>query len=106
MAMDNVYIAAATRTAVGKAPRGTLRDYRPDDMAAAVLTEVVRRAGNLAVLHGSGFLPVDTKVGLRAYRRKDGPRHSEVKLYRLGFARRFARSGTATTGQPEDLTGR
>jgi len=45
MAMDNVYIAAATRTASGKAPRGTLKDYRPDDMAAAVLTEVVKRAG-------------------------------------------------------------
>ncbi len=45
MAMDNVYIAAATRTAVGKAPRGTLKDYRPDDMAAAVLKEVVHRAG-------------------------------------------------------------
>ena len=45
MAMQNVYIAAATRTAVGKAPRGTLRDYRPDDMAAAVLKEVVNRAG-------------------------------------------------------------
>ena len=45
MAMDNVYIAAATRTASGKAPRGTLKDYRPDDMAAAVLKEVVKRAG-------------------------------------------------------------
>ena len=45
MAMENVYIAAATRTASGKAPRGTLKDYRPDDMAAAVLTEVVKRAG-------------------------------------------------------------
>ncbi|MCH8204454.1 MAG: thiolase family protein [Candidatus Hydrogenedentes bacterium] len=43
--MENVYIAAATRTASGKAPRGTLKDYRPDDMAAAVLTEVVKRAG-------------------------------------------------------------
>ncbi len=45
MAMDNVYIVAATRTASGKAPRGTLKDYRPDDMAAAVLKEVVKRAG-------------------------------------------------------------
>jgi acetyl-CoA acyltransferase len=45
MSMKNVYIAAAARTAVGKAPRGTLRETRPDDMAAAVLKEVVKRAG-------------------------------------------------------------
>ena len=36
-------IVAGARTAVGKAPRGALRTVRPDDMAAAVLTEVVRR---------------------------------------------------------------
>jgi acetyl-CoA acyltransferase len=40
-------IVAAARTAVGKAPRGTLRTTRPDDMAAAVLTEVTRRAEGL-----------------------------------------------------------
>jgi acetyl-CoA acyltransferase len=43
--MKNVFVASATRTAVGKAPRGTLKEYRPDDMAAAVLKEAVRRAG-------------------------------------------------------------
>ena len=31
--------------AVGKAPRGTLREFRPDDMAAVVLKEAVKRAG-------------------------------------------------------------
>jgi len=45
MAMQNVYVVSATRTAVGKAPRGTLKEYRPDDMAAAVLKEAVGRAG-------------------------------------------------------------
>jgi len=45
MALDNVYVAAATRTAVGKAKRGTLATYRPDDMAAVVLTAVCDRAG-------------------------------------------------------------
>ncbi len=45
MSMKNVYVAAAVRTAVGKAPRGTLRETRPDDMAAVVLKEVVNRAG-------------------------------------------------------------
>jgi acetyl-CoA acyltransferase len=40
-------IVAGVRTAVGKAPRGTLRATRPDDMAAAALAEVVRRAEGL-----------------------------------------------------------
>jgi acetyl-CoA acyltransferase len=40
-------IVAGARTAVGKAPRGTLRTTRPDDMAAAVLAEVVERAEGL-----------------------------------------------------------
>lgn len=35
--MSDVYIAAAVRTAVGKAPRGSLAATRPDDMAAVAL---------------------------------------------------------------------
>ena len=35
--MRNTYIVASVRTAVGKAPRGTLRHMRPDDMGAAVV---------------------------------------------------------------------
>ena len=42
--MNEVYIVAAARTAVGKAPKGTLRNTRPDDMAAAVFQELFRRA--------------------------------------------------------------
>ncbi len=45
MSMKNVYVASAARTAVGRAPRGTLRETRPDDMAAVVLKEAVARAG-------------------------------------------------------------
>ncbi len=37
-------IVSAVRTAVGKAPRGTLRTTRPDEMAAAVIAEAARRA--------------------------------------------------------------
>lgn len=40
-------IVSAVRTAVGKAPRGALRDTRPDDMAAAVIREAVRRCPGL-----------------------------------------------------------
>jgi acetyl-CoA acyltransferase len=42
--MQDAVIVSATRTAVGKAPGGTLRTVRPDDMAAAVITESLRRA--------------------------------------------------------------
>ena len=40
-------IVAGARTAVGKAPRGALRTTRPDDMAAAVIADVVKRAKGL-----------------------------------------------------------
>lgn len=35
--MQDAYVVAATRTAIGKAPRGSLRNTRPDDLAAAAL---------------------------------------------------------------------
>ena len=41
--MREAVIVSIARTAVGKAPRGTLRNTRPDDMAAAVIQEVLRR---------------------------------------------------------------
>jgi acetyl-CoA acyltransferase len=40
-------IVSAVRTAVGKAPNGTLRYTRPDDMAAVVIEEALRRAPGL-----------------------------------------------------------
>ncbi len=43
--MQNAVIVAAVRTAVGRAPRGSLRTMRPDDMAATVIKTVVERAG-------------------------------------------------------------
>ncbi len=41
--MKEAVIASIARTAVGKAPKGTLRNTRPDDMAAAVIKEILRR---------------------------------------------------------------
>jgi len=43
--MNNAVIVSAARTAVGKAPRGSLRTVRPEDMAATVLNAVLERAG-------------------------------------------------------------
>jgi len=40
-------IVSAVRTPVGKAPRGTLKDTRPDEMAAAVIADAVRRVPGL-----------------------------------------------------------
>ena len=45
--MREAVIVGALRTAVGKAPHGTLRETRPDDMAAAVIAELTRRVSVL-----------------------------------------------------------
>jgi acetyl-CoA acyltransferase len=42
--MTEAVIVAAVRTAVGRAPNGTLRGTRPDELAAAVIQEALRRA--------------------------------------------------------------
>jgi acetyl-CoA acyltransferase len=72
-------IVAAVRTAVGKAVKGTSRNVRPDDLAAAVIAELLRRTqGKLDparvddVILGCAFpegdqgLNVARPVGLRA----------------------------------------
>ena len=41
--MRDAVIVTSLRTAVGKAPRGTLKNTRPDDMAAEVIREVINR---------------------------------------------------------------
>jgi acetyl-CoA acyltransferase len=45
--MQDAVIVSAARTAVGKAPNGSLRTVRPDEMAATVIGEVMRRAGGV-----------------------------------------------------------
>ena len=45
--MPEAVIVNCLRTAVGKAPRGTLRATRPDDMAAAVIQELLARTPEL-----------------------------------------------------------
>jgi acetyl-CoA acyltransferase len=42
--MQDAVIVSATRTAVGRAPNGALKTVRPDEMAAAVIGEALRRA--------------------------------------------------------------
>lgn len=45
--MRDAVIVSAVRTAIGKAPRGALKDMRPDELAAAVIREAVRRVAGL-----------------------------------------------------------
>jgi acetyl-CoA acyltransferase len=45
--MNEVVITSAVRTAIGKAPRGTLRTTRPDDLAAAAITGALARIPQL-----------------------------------------------------------
>jgi acetyl-CoA acyltransferase len=47
--VQDAYIVAATRTPVGKAPRGMFRNTRPDDMLAHVLKAVVAQAPGIDV---------------------------------------------------------
>src|SRR5258708_8209200 len=45
--MKDAVIVSAVRTAVGKAPKGTLKDTRPDEMGAAVIKEAIARVPGL-----------------------------------------------------------
>ncbi len=46
--MNEAVIVKALRTAVGKAPRGSLKDTRPDDLAGAVIKAAVEQTENLS----------------------------------------------------------
>ena len=45
--MKDAVIVSSVRTAVGKAPKGTLKNTRPDDMAAEAIKEAVKRVEGL-----------------------------------------------------------
>ncbi|HEY0309897.1 MAG TPA: acetyl-CoA C-acyltransferase [Luteimonas sp.] len=47
--VQDAYIVAATRTPVGKAPRGVFRNTRPDEMLAHVLRSVIAQAPGIDV---------------------------------------------------------
>jgi acetyl-CoA acyltransferase len=47
--MKEAVVVSAVRTAVGKAPRGILKDTRPDDVGALIIREAVARVPGLKV---------------------------------------------------------
>jgi len=46
--MNEAYIVSSVRTAIGKAPRGTLRNVRPDDLGATAIKGAIERVSGLA----------------------------------------------------------
>jgi acetyl-CoA acyltransferase len=98
-------IVAGARTAVGRAPRGTLRTTRPDDMAAAVLGEVVRRAEGLDPAEIE-----DVAIGCAVPEGEQGFNVARVAALRAGLpdsiaaqtVNRFCSSGLQTIAQSSE----
>ncbi|MCL4860911.1 MAG: acetyl-CoA C-acyltransferase [Caldilineaceae bacterium] len=96
--MKNAVIVAAARTAVGKAPRGSLRTTRPDDMAADMIKAVVERAGV------ERHLIEDVVLGCAFPEAEQGMNVARIALLRAGLpetvcgqtVNRFCSSGLQT----------
>ena len=96
--MNNAVIVSAARTAVGKAPRGSLKTVRPDDMAASVLQAVVERAGV------ESNIIEDVIMGCAAPEAQQGMNVARIASLRAGFphtvcgqtVNRFCSSGLQT----------
>ncbi|HEV7843878.1 MAG TPA: beta-ketoacyl synthase N-terminal-like domain-containing protein, partial [Pyrinomonadaceae bacterium] len=97
--MREAVIVAGVRTAVGKAPRGSLRTFRPDDMAATVIEDLLRRAP---------ALPTDTIddviIGCATPEGEQGMNVARIAALRAGLSytvpavtvNRFCSSGSQT----------
>jgi len=77
--MGDPVIVAACRTAVGKAMRGSLVHYRPDDMAAVVLKEAVKRAGI------KPEMVEDVVLGCAMPEAEQGMNVARIAVHRAGF---------------------
>jgi acetyl-CoA acyltransferase len=78
--MKEAWIVSIARTAVGKAPRGTLRNTRPDEMAAAVFKEILRR---LPQLNGDAL--EDVILGCAMPEAEQGSNVARIALLRAGL---------------------
>lgn len=78
--IQDAYIVAATRTAVGKAPRGMLRHTRPDDLLAHVLKAAVTQCPGLD-LHDIG----DVIVGCAMPEGEQGMNVARIGLLLAGL---------------------
>jgi acetyl-CoA acyltransferase len=100
--MREAVIVAGVRTAVGKAPRGALRTVRPDDMAATVISDVLKRA--------EGLPPEtidDVIIGCATPEAEQGQNVARIAALRAGLphsvpamtVNRFCSSGLQTIAQ-------
>jgi len=78
--MREAVIASAARTAVGKAPRGTLRNTRPDDMAAAAIREAISRVPGL-----NGADVEDVILGCAIPEAEQGMNVARIAMLRAGL---------------------
>jgi 3-hydroxyacyl-CoA dehydrogenase len=95
-------IVAGVRTAVGKAVRGSLREFRPDEMAAAVVTELLKRVPRIDPAEVDDFL-----LGCAFPEAEQGMNVARISWLRTGLPQsvpaatinRFCASGLQTIAQ-------
>jgi acetyl-CoA acyltransferase len=103
--MKDAVIVSAVRTAVGKAPKGTLRDTRPDDMGAAAIKEAMARVPGL-----DGSQVDDVIMGCAMPEAEQGMNVARAAAIRAGLPvetsamtiNRFCSSGLQTIAMASD----
>src|SRR6476620_3211294 len=78
--IQDAYIVAATRTPVGKAPRGMFKNTRPDDMLAYVLKSVLAQCPGLDTV-----VIDDVVVGCAMPEAEQGMNVARIGLLLAGF---------------------
>ncbi|HEV8338595.1 MAG TPA: thiolase family protein [bacterium] len=78
--MRDAVIVSAVRTPIGKSPRGALKDTRPDELAATVIREAVRRVPGL-----SGDQVEDVVLGCAIPEAEQGLNVARVAALRAGL---------------------
>ena len=79
-ATSSVVIVSAVRTAVGKAGRGTLKNMRPDELAAAALRGAVERLPQLTL-----DAVDDVIIGCATHEGPQGYNIARIASLRAGF---------------------
>ena len=82
--IQDAYIVAATRTPVGKAPRGMFRNVRPDDMLACALKSALARCPGL-----DPAAVEDVIVGCAMPEAEQGMNVARIGLLLAGFPIRY-----------------
>jgi len=103
--MKEAVIVSAVRTAVGKAPKGTLRDTRPDDLGAAAIKEAIARVPGL-----DGAQVDDVIMGCAMPEAEQGMNVARAAAIRAGLPvetsamtiNRFCSSGLQTIAMASD----